>query len=190
MSADPQPGAGATADLLRREIHHVGFSVPDLRGAIDTWVNVYGAGPFYLNEHVTYDEATSGGRTLVWDHSAAFGQWGPVPIELQQTHELRPAGLVGPFTAGGRAAINHVGITADDPVAESARLESLGFRPCMRARLGTVDFFWHDAIEKFGYCIELITAGAELDAFFDTIAAGARRWDGQNQIHSVTSASR
>jgi hypothetical protein len=28
----------------------------------------------------------------------------------------------------------------------------------MHARLGEVEFFWHDATEAFGYCIEVITA--------------------------------
>ncbi|HWE33638.1 MAG TPA: hypothetical protein VG410_09145, partial [Solirubrobacteraceae bacterium] len=94
--------------------------MPDLRAAIDAWIGVYGAGPFYVNEHVAYDESTSNGTPVVWDHSAAFGQWGAVPVELQQTHDLRPASLAGPFTAGGRNAVNHVGVTADDPAAESA----------------------------------------------------------------------
>lgn len=110
---------------------------------------------------------------------------GPVPVELQQSHELRPEELLGPFTAGGRNAVNHVGITADDPAAESARLESLGFGLRMHACLGEVEFFWHDATEAFGYCIEVISAGPGLDAFFNTVASGARGWDGRNPIRSL-----
>lgn len=173
-----------TRPMPPRPIHHVGFNVPDLRTAIDTWATVYGAGPFYVNEHVAYDEAASGGAPAAWDHSAAFGQWGTVPVELQQTHAVHPEELAGPFTAGGRAAVNHVGITAEDPAAESARLESLGFRLCLHARLGAVEFFWHDATESFGYCIEVITAAAELEAFFETIASGARNWR-ENQPNEV-----
>lgn len=171
--------------FLPRPIHHVGFNVPDLPAAIDTWVTAYGAGPFFVNEQVAYDECTSGGTPVVWDHSAGFGQWGRLPVELQQTHDLRPAELVGPFTAGGRSAVNHVGITAEDAPAESARLESLGFELRMRARLGSVEFFWHDATAAFGYCIEVISAGPGLDAFFDTIAAGAREWDGRDPLRSL-----
>jgi hypothetical protein len=44
--------------FLPRPIHHVGFNVSDLRAAIDTWMTVYGAGPFCVNEHVAYDEVT------------------------------------------------------------------------------------------------------------------------------------
>jgi hypothetical protein len=168
-----------------RPVHHIGFHVPDLRAAIDSWVSAYGAGPFYVNAHVVYDECTSSGAPAVWDHSAAFGQWGAVPVELQQTHDLRPAELVGPFTTERRAAVNHVGVTAEDAAAESARLESLGFGLCMHARLGEVEFFWHDATEAFGYCIEVITAGPALDAFFATVADGARDWDGRDPIRSL-----
>jgi hypothetical protein len=42
-------------------IHHIGLNAPDLRAAIDTWMNVNGAGPFYVNEHVAYDECTASG---------------------------------------------------------------------------------------------------------------------------------
>jgi catechol 2,3-dioxygenase-like lactoylglutathione lyase family enzyme len=171
--------------LLARPVHHIGFNVPDLRAAIDNWVTVYGAGPFYVNEHVAYDESTSGGMPVAWDHSAGFGQWGALPVELQQTHDLRPPELIGPFTAAGRSAVNHVGVTVEDPAAESARLESLGFRLCMHARLGDVEFFWHDATEAFGYCIEIITAGPGLDAFFDTVAGDARVWDGRDPIRRL-----
>jgi hypothetical protein len=81
--------------------------------------------------------------------------------------------------------VNHVGITAEDPAAESARLESIGFELSMHARIGEVEFFWHDATEAFGYCIEVITAGPGLDAFFDTVAGGARDWDRRNPIRSL-----
>jgi hypothetical protein len=104
---------------------------------------------------------------------------------LQQTHDLRPAELAGPLTADGRAAVNHVGVTAEDPAAESARLESLGLRLCMHARLGDVDFFWHDATDAFGYCIEVIGAAPALDAFFGTVAGGARGWDGRDPLRSL-----
>jgi methylmalonyl-CoA/ethylmalonyl-CoA epimerase len=185
MASDAQTGGPATLPFLPRPIHHVGFNVPDLRAAIETWVNAYGAGPFYVNEHVAYDECTSSGVPVVWDHTAGFGQWGALPVELQQTHDLRPAELIRPFTAEGRSAINHVGVTADDPASESARLESLGFGLCMHARLGDVEFFWHDATKAFGYCIEVITAAPGLDAFFGTVAGGARDWDGRDPIRSL-----
>ncbi len=185
MASDARPVWPVITPFLPRTIHHVGFHVPDLRAAIDTWVAVYGAGPFYVNEHVAYDECGSSGMPATWDHSAGFGQWGAVPVELQQTHDLRPAELVGPFTAEGRSAVNHVGVTAEDPAAESSRLESLGFDVRMYARLGEVEFFWHDASEAFGYCIEVITAGPGLDGFFEMVAGGARDWDGRDPIRSL-----
>ena len=175
----------STNALLARPVHHLGFNVPDLRAAIDNWVSVYGAGPFYINEHVAYDESTCSGTSAAWDHSAAFGKWGALPVELQQTHDLQPPELVRPLTAEGRSAVNHVGVTADDPAAESARLKSLGFRLCLHARLGEVEFFWHDATGAFGCCIEVITAAPGLDAFFDTVAGGARGWDGRDPIRRL-----
>lgn len=159
--------------------------MPDLRAAIEAWVTVHGAGPFFLNEHVAFDECTSDGMPAVWDHDAAFGQWGLVPVELQQVRDVRPVELAGLLTTDGRAAANHVGVTADDPAAESARLEALGFGLRMHARIGETEFFWHDAVEAFGYCIEVITAGPELGAFFGMVAGGARDWDGRDPIRTL-----
>jgi methylmalonyl-CoA/ethylmalonyl-CoA epimerase len=179
------PQGPVTAPFRPRPIHHVGFNVTDLGAAVDTWATVYGAGPFYVLEHVAYDESTSTGTPVVWEHSAGFGQWGALPVELQQTHDLRPPELIGPFTAEGRSAVNHVGITADDPAAESARLESLGFARHMHARLGEAEFFWHDATEAFGYCIEVITATPEFNAFWARVADGARDWNGRDPIRGA-----
>ena len=184
-SADARPDGPVGAAVLSRPVHHLGFHVPDLRAAIDTWVTVHGAGPFYSLERVTFDECTSGGSPATADHSAAFGQWGAVPIELQQYHDLQPAELARPLTADGRSAVNHVGVAVEDPAAESARLESLGFEPCLYTRLGEVEFFWHDTTATFGYSIEVITSGPALDGFWETVAAGARGWDGHDPIRSV-----
>jgi hypothetical protein len=98
----------------------------------------------------------------------------------------RPA-ADGPETAadgGGRSALNHVGLTADDPASESARLESLAFELIVHSRLGEVEFF----------CIEIVTARPEVDAFWHdasdalgywgTVAAGARGWDGRDPVRS------
>lgn len=172
--------------MLARRLHHVGFSVPDVRAAIDDWVTVYGAGPFYLLEHVTFDECTSRGAPAILDHDAAFGQWGVVPVELQQWNDVQPVELARPLSADGRAALNHVGVAVDDPAAESARLESLGFALCLYARFGELEFFWHDATEAFGYSIEVITAAPALAGLFDTVAAAARDWDGDDPIRSFS----
>lgn len=107
-----------------------------------------------------------------------------MPVELQQTHHLRPAELAPAVAADGRGAVNHVGVTADDAAAESARLESLGFGLTMHARLGEFEFFWHDARQAFGYCIEVITAGPELDAFWSTVEGAAHKRDGGDPLRS------
>src|SRR2546430_2564552 len=99
--------------FLPRPIHHLGFNVPDLRAAIDAWVNVDGAGPFYVTEHVAYDECTEKGALARGDHRAAFAQCGALPVELQQPHAPHPAELARPFPADLRPGETHVGVTAD-----------------------------------------------------------------------------
>ena len=63
MESDARPAGHATGLFLPRPIHRIGFHVSDLRAAIDTWLAVYRAGPFYVSEHVAYDECTSRDRS-------------------------------------------------------------------------------------------------------------------------------
>ena len=58
------------------------------------------AGPFFAMEHIVFDEVTYRGEPAVYDHSSAFGQWGPMLVELTQVHDAQPT---GPARGAGRA---------------------------------------------------------------------------------------
>jgi hypothetical protein len=59
----------------------------------------------------------------------------------------------------------HVGVTADDPAAQSERFTALGLGLSMHTRL-------------------VVTASPALEAFFDAISSAACGWDGRDPIRS------
>ena len=79
MSNPPIPGISA----LPRELVQIASTVPDLEAACHEWAEKVGAGPFLVRTHMDV-QATHDGLPAIYDHSAAFGQWGPVMLTRTQ----------------------------------------------------------------------------------------------------------
>jgi catechol 2,3-dioxygenase-like lactoylglutathione lyase family enzyme len=169
-------------ELLRRPFHHLGYVVDDLDAAAQRLAATVGAGPFLRIDHVPLHDVTYRGAPGVYDHSTAFGQWGPVIVEISLVHEAEPAGLRA-FLAGERhPAIGHVGWLVDDLEAESARLQAAGL-PCVHTgRSGPVAANWHDGGPMLGHAIEILRRRPEMLGFYEQIAAAARDWDGSDPL--------
>jgi catechol 2,3-dioxygenase-like lactoylglutathione lyase family enzyme len=173
--------------VMRHPIHHMGFLVPDIGAAVEHWRTVYGVGPFFRLEHVVFDRCTAGGQDVHFDHSAAFAQWGPIAVELQQFHEVPPQ-LAPLLSAGREQGINHVAYAVPDAGGERERLAALGFPAYLHAQLGEIDVTFHDCIDLVGYSIEVHQAGPALDGYFAVVADGARDWDGTDPLRSFPGA--
>src|SRR5579875_2478347 len=107
-------------------ITHVGYVVEDLESAARRFARATGAGPFLCIEHVPLVDVTYRGQPGRYDHSTAFGQWGPLMLELSVVHDAAPDGLRAFLAGRGAPALGHAGWLADDLDAESARLEAEG----------------------------------------------------------------
>jgi methylmalonyl-CoA/ethylmalonyl-CoA epimerase len=180
----PLPAIDASP-TVRLPIHHLGFVVPDLSRSIERWVTLFGAGPFFVLEQIHFDRCESHGGPARFDHTAAFGQCGPIAVELQQFHDVRPAPVATLLSAHREEGVNHVAYAVTDPAGESARLEALGYPAYINATLGEIEVTWHDTVDMLGYSIEVHRAGPSLDDFFATIAAGATDWDGSDPVRGM-----
>ena len=76
-----------------RGLHHIGYWTDDLDAAMAQATRLLGVGPFQVLEHVGLGDFRFRGEPATLDHSAAFASWGPVLLELDQVHEVRPAAL-------------------------------------------------------------------------------------------------
>jgi len=118
-------------------IHHLGYVVENLHQDAPRFAAATGAGPFFAMEHIPFDEVTYRGEPAVYDHSSAFGAWGPILVELTQVHDAQPAGLRNSLIAPG-GGVGHVAWLADSLEDEIARLEAAGLTPFHAGRTGPV----------------------------------------------------
>jgi catechol 2,3-dioxygenase-like lactoylglutathione lyase family enzyme len=166
-------------------IHHVGYAVADLRAGVERFAAAFGAGPFFAMEHIEFAEVTYRGAPALYDHSSAFGQWGPILVELTQVHAARPAGLRDALAAPG-SGIGHVAWLADDLGAETARLSAAGLTPFHAGRTGPAEAVWFDGGAQLGHNVEVLRRRDEILGFYALVRAAAEGWDGTNPYRVMT----
>jgi catechol 2,3-dioxygenase-like lactoylglutathione lyase family enzyme len=167
-----------------RPLHHVGYVVDGLAAGVERFTAATGAGPFFAMEHLVFDEVTYDDTPALYDHSSAFGQWGPVLIELTVVHDAQPAGLREALTAPG-AGIGHVAWLADDLAAETARLQGAGLRRFHTGRSGPVSAAWFDGGPLLGHPVEVLQRCEEILGFYAMVRAAARDWDGTQPLRPL-----
>lgn len=177
-------GAVAAVVGKKLEILHLGFSVKSIPETVDFFVKTFGAGPFFEIPHIEFDELEYESPTpVIWEHSAAFGAWDGVVVELQQMDRVEPADLEAKI-AGPTNRLNHVAYLADNSEEESARLEKLGMPRYLRLKTGPIESIFHDA-PMLGVSLEIhkdtefIRGG---HAMFKGAAVG---WNGSDQLRPI-----
>ena len=168
-------------------IHHVGYVVEDLGRDVPRFVAATGAGPFYALEHIVFDEVTYRGEPASYDHSSAFGAWGPLIVELTQVHDAQPAGLRDSLVGPG-GGVGHVAWLADSLDDETARLAALGITPFHAGRTGPASAVWFDGGDRFGHPIEVLQRRDELMRFYATVREASIGWDGSEPVRIMTPA--
>jgi methylmalonyl-CoA/ethylmalonyl-CoA epimerase len=167
-------------------LHHVCYIVDDIPTAVDRWVEVTGAGPFFhLGDHVTFEETLLEGEPCVFDHASAIGKWGPIYLELMQLHEVTPALARRVHSGAARGSkVGHIAYVVDDRAAESERLEAAGMPKFLHLRQGPIEIAMHDA-PLLGHAIELHENTDAIHALFALFAAGAEGWDGSEPLRPM-----
>lgn len=178
------PTSPVSADLPARLVQ-IAYRVDDLEAACHEWASKVGAGPFLVRSHMAVT-ATHHGEPAVYDHSAAFGQWGPIMLELVQLHEVEPASMREVIEHSPPGQVNHYACFVDDLPAASAALEAEGFPLIMELVTSTgmrVNF--HDARELVGGILELYVGTDHLRAHYDMVADLAKGWDGTDVVRYI-----
>lgn len=172
--------------MRRLPFHHVGYVVDDLASAVERAVAMWGAGPFYVAEHMDFEECTFRGDPAAFDHSSAFGQWGPVRVELTVIHSTDPAELGRIMAPEGIGHVGHIGILVDSLEEASTRLTTAGAPAYHAGRTGPVSAIWHDARTTNGHSIELLQRNDFLTGLYERIAASAEKWDGTDPMRAMS----
>lgn len=191
----PNPANPAQAALPARLVQ-IAYRVDDLEAACHDWAQKVGAGPFLVRRHLPV-VASHHGKPAIYDHSAAFGQWGPVMLEIIQLHECEPASMrqvleheaPGSATSGAvpwAGQVNHFACFVDDLEAASAALIEQGMPLTMSLTTSSgMEVRFHDARHVVGGVLELYVDTEHLRGFYDTVASLAEGWDGSDVVRYV-----
>jgi catechol 2,3-dioxygenase-like lactoylglutathione lyase family enzyme len=171
------------SSLLKGQISHLSYVVPDLERAATWWYETFGAGPFISLPDIHFDRLDSPYEPVVWRHSSACGQWGQVALELEQIDEASPAEFAERVGLGN-VGITHVSYIVDDPDQVSAALEREGMPLFAHGVQGPIEVFIHHA-PQLGHGIELHRNGEMVVDFFDSLRTLSTSWDGSELLRPL-----
>src|SRR3546814_20458881 len=80
----------------------------DIELAARRWIELTGAGPFFLLRHVPMLNVMHRGVPRGFDHSCAIGQWGDLQIELMHQPFDSPSHLQD-LSPDGEPSMSHIG---------------------------------------------------------------------------------
>jgi len=162
----------------------IAYAVVDARAAAVTWAERFGAGPFFLNEHIPVTDVVHRGVPGEFDHTSAYGQWGDIMVELVQDHGTGPS-AVRDLYAPGDSGLHHLAYFVDDIDDATVRLDEMGFPLAMSAIAGgTTRFHFVDAVAQLGHFLELYEPNDALVGFYSRVRTAAQGWDGTDAIRT------
>jgi catechol 2,3-dioxygenase-like lactoylglutathione lyase family enzyme len=160
----------------------IAYAVPDARAAAARWAAATGAGPFLVRPHIELASVRYRDRAATFDHTSAYGQWGPVMLELIEVHSTAP-NIVSDVLGDRPTGLHHLAFWVDDLDRVVAALAARGHLEAMRATTaGGVMFVFVDAVEHLGHMIELYRPDERLRRFYADVAAAADGWDGSDPV--------
>ena len=177
------------APLIRYPIVQHAFVVADLDDAIRHWVEVMGAGPFFVSRNHVGRDLTYRGEPSHTPVHYAFGQSGPTQVQLIAQDDPGPSIYRDMFPAGA-SGLHHVAclVPAQEMPAEVARFEAAGFSvACSLTSYVPVAYF--DCREALGCFVELHGLNDEVAGIFETFRVAHEDWDGVTDPVRVRSKS-
>ena len=159
------------------------YAVDDVFASAQVWAERFGAGPFFVAEHIPVTDVIYRGEPGVFDHSSAYGQWGKIMVELVCDHGTANS-PVREMYQPGQTGLHHVAYIVANLAATTQQLGSWGYALAMEASAGTTRFHFVDATEHLGHFVELYEPSDGLLGFYAMVRAAADGWDGTKPVRS------
>jgi len=182
------PSTATVADLQAlapTRLVQLAYRVHDIEAACRAWATTFGVGPFLLRRNMQVT-TTHRGEPAAYDHSAAFGQWGPVMVELIEVHRCFPDSLVEIVEHDSTGQLHHVACFVDDLDATSEKLQADGMPLAMEV-VSTSGIRTHflDARASNGCLLELYSPNEHLQGLYDKVRDLAVDWDGSDPVRAI-----
>lgn len=163
--------------LIRYPILQYAYVVEDIEEACRQWVDLIGAGPFFISPHHVSEDHLYRGEPTKADLSYAFGQAGPAHIQLIQQHNDAPSAYREMY-ATGEQGFHHVAILPSDFEAEKKRFEDKGFK-AVTTLISAARVAYMDTRPALGCFVELYEDNEALRKTFAGWKELHEAWDGK-----------
>ena len=164
-------------------VRQVAYVVDDMPRALDYWLSVMKAGPFFLFEHAALERQLYRGAPSEIDVTLAVGNSGDVQIELIYCENDAPS-VYKEFLDAGRRGVHHLGLMPDDYSGSCARYAALGFEAAFEGTIGGTDLVYFDTVEALGHFTELWDRSDTFIEFMEHVKRAAVDWDGSNPVRT------
>ena len=175
----------AVQSIAPTRLVQLAYRVHDIEAAAHHWAATFGVGPFLLRRNMQIT-TTHRGEPAAYDHSAAFGQWGPVMLELIEVHRCFPASLLEIVEHDVMGQLHHVACFVDDLDATSESLQSKGMPLAMEVVSSSgIRTHFLDARAENGCLLELYTPNEHLQGLYDQVRDLSVGWDGSDPVRVI-----
>lgn len=175
------------APILNGPVRQLAYFCPDVRAAALAHHRRFGSGPYFVADHIPLARSTHRGAAHMFDHSAAYGQWGDVMIEFVQQNNDGPSAMRDLFPEGSdRWGLHHAALWVDCVDTAAARLAEEGFALAQRSEMrdGFV-FAFVDASPALGHMLELYAPVPALTQFYEMVSDAAKTYRGGDVLTTI-----
>jgi hypothetical protein len=176
---------------MRNSVMQMGYVTKNLDDGIDYWINVVGAGPFYIADFATTDQVYRGAPTNV-HVTVAMGYSGDLQIELVQQNNDAPSVYTEILSSGRKiprgGLFHHVMVKHDDYDTTYHDYLAAGASRSFDAVVpGVGRYCYLDARNMMDCFVELLEVSPPFDAACRQMREAHRNWDGQTPRRSYES---
>jgi len=178
------------ADLRGRgSVIQLAFVPKDFDGALRFWIERMGVGPFYLLEHLPYQNVIYRGKPITVDATVALAYWNDLQIEIIKQHNDE---VVSGYTEPGGIrgeGLHHVLVRSDDVDALHKSWLDSGATELMTGSVPGAGRFMYLDLGNRGPHVELVHLEPRFWKLFDFMQRQAANWDGSDPIRQVPDES-
>ena len=159
----------------------IAYAVSDIFRGVDKWINDFGAGPFFIAEHIPIKNVIYRGHPSELDITVAYGQWGEIMIELLQDNGEGPS-IIRDLYPPQKSGLHHLAYFVNDMDLVSAKLVEEGYVLAMSGQAGENRFQFFDAISEMGHFIEIYEPIESLKYLYERVRSASINWDGSDPL--------
>lgn len=165
-------------------IRQLGYVVSDLDEALKYWVDVVGAGPFFMIEHCALREQIYRGQPCAVDVDIALGNSGDMQIELIYQHNDAPS-IYNETNPAGHVGLHHFGIMPVSFELAKATFHEQGCEEAFSCTVNRAELAYFDTRKNVGHFTEIWENSNVFNDVAHLVEDAAKNWDGRNPLRPM-----